>query len=110
MKYTYRYYIQTNNLCYGRCIVSEAYKTRAAAAFWLDCYIYINTGVAISCAAGIMEVNKMYQLNLPGFSPAYYYNATEAMQKYLYVKKYFPRCSLRKISYKKLLSKLYKTK
>ena len=40
MKYTYRYYIQTNYICYGRSIVSEAYKTRAAAAFWLDCYIY----------------------------------------------------------------------
>lgn len=49
----------------------------------------------------------MYQLNLPGFSPAYYYNAMEAMQKYLYVKKYFPRCSLRKISYQKMLAKIY---
>ena len=55
-----------------------------------------------------MGENKMlYQLNLKGFAPAYYYDATEATQKYLYVKKYFPHCSLRKISYQKMLYKVY---
>lgn len=49
----------------------------------------------------------MYQLNLKGFDPAYYYDKHEAMQKYLYVKRYFPNCSLRRISYHKMLAKLY---
>lgn len=49
----------------------------------------------------------MYQLNLAGFSPAYYHDKKEATEKYLYLKKYFPRCSLRKISYQKMLVKIY---
>ena len=50
----------------------------------------------------------MYQLNLYGFAPTYYYNKEEATEKYLYLKKYCSRCSLRKINYYKMLSKIYK--
>ena len=37
--YYYRWYIQTNNLGYGRMIVSRAYRTRNDATFDYDYYV-----------------------------------------------------------------------
>lgn len=50
----------------------------------------------------------MYQLNLKGFTPAYYYTYEEAIAKFLYVKKHFSNCSLRKIPYAKTLAIIWK--
>ena len=40
MKYCYRWYIQTNNCCYGCIIVSRAYRSRSEAGF--DYGYYVN--------------------------------------------------------------------
>lgn len=50
----------------------------------------------------------VYQLNLKGFAPAYYYTYEEAIAKFLYVKKHFSNCSLRKIPYAKTLAIIWK--
>lgn len=49
----------------------------------------------------------VYQINLKGFSPTYYTNREEAMQKYNYIKRYFPCCSMRKMKYIKMLVKVF---
>lgn len=50
----------------------------------------------------------MYQINLKGFAPVYLYDKAEAMEKFRQIRARFSSCSIRRISYQRMLAKIHK--